>query len=355
MGDAGWNDRRIGAAMRSVHGGIDNMTQLYNQFGTDGPIVLAATDRRAQSEAWWQRIQPRLNLFWAGAWTRGTVQRNRVCFDHELIYHHRGTTTVVLGGRRYVCQAGDVLVKGPGAVEWSHAETSDVQRCTFHFDWDQRGPVRATLPFRYCEDGAPKARDITLTPTWVGRELPHHVTVENMDVRRQLCEFHHHAELLSHGHGAAWLQSEFTQLLIAVMAIGATGTNRALTAAERMVRDVKSELETTFRSEVSIDAVAMRAGVSTSYVTRHFRRITGYTPVAYVMERRLNEAGRLLAQNLSVGEVAQAVGYQDANYFSRVFAKRWGQPPTKFRPHDIRPDSIRPDSIHPDSKATRIR
>ncbi len=306
------------------------MNQLSHLITTAGPVVLP-TAKPALGERWWQRIQPRLNIFWAGSWERGTVQRNRICYDHELIYHHRGTTTVMLGGNRHVCEAGDVLVKGPGAVEWSQAETPDVQRCTFHFDWDQKAPVRKTYPFRYCEDGPPDTRYLAPTPAWVGRPLPHQVSIANADLRRQLSEFHRHQPLALHAAGAAWLRAEFTTLLIAVMAIDATDGSRALTAAEHLVQAVKSALDTHFREEVSIDSIAKRAGISTSYLTRHFRRITGYTPIAYVMERRLDEAGRLLVGNSSVAEVAQAVGYHDANYFSRVFAKRWGLPPNKFR------------------------
>ena len=52
----------------------------------------------------------------------------------------------------------------------------------------------------------------------------------------------------------------------------------------------------------------------------------------YVITLRMNHARRLMTQtDLAVREIAEAVGYPDQLYFSRLFKKRTGFPPSTYR------------------------
>ena len=57
----------------------------------------------------------------------------------------------------------------------------------------------------------------------------------------------------------------------------------------------------------------------------------GQSPIDYLTEYRINEACKLLrAGNLSIAEVAVSVGFFDQFYFSRVFKRAKGVPPSKY-------------------------
>ena len=57
----------------------------------------------------------------------------------------------------------------------------------------------------------------------------------------------------------------------------------------------------------------------------------GKSPIDYLTEYRINEACKLLrAGNLSIAEVAISVGFFDQFYFSRVFKRAKGMPPSKY-------------------------
>jgi AraC-like DNA-binding protein len=57
----------------------------------------------------------------------------------------------------------------------------------------------------------------------------------------------------------------------------------------------------------------------------------GKSPIDYLTEYRINEACNLLrSSNLSIAEVAISVGFFDQFYFSRVFKKAVGMPPSKY-------------------------
>ena len=71
--------------------------------------------------------------------------------------------------------------------------------------------------------------------------------------------------------------------------------------------------------------------VSESNLLRRLKRLTGLTPLQYLMEVRLTEARRLLENRAcdSVAQVAGRVGYDDARSFSRAFRQRFGKLPSE--------------------------
>lgn len=65
---------------------------------------------------------------------------------------------------------------------------------------------------------------------------------------------------------------------------------------------------------------------------RRFRKATGYTPIRYVQELRLNEAKRLLEQsNQGIDDIAHAVGYEEPAFFRRLFKRHVGITPATHR------------------------
>jgi AraC-like DNA-binding protein len=78
--------------------------------------------------------------------------------------------------------------------------------------------------------------------------------------------------------------------------------------------------------------LAELVGVSTDYLRHVFRRDHGIPPHAYRLRRRLEQARALLVDPArSVGEIAEAVGFTDAFYFSRAFSRAFGLAPTAWR------------------------
>ena len=72
--------------------------------------------------------------------------------------------------------------------------------------------------------------------------------------------------------------------------------------------------------------------MSPAYFSTMFRKVTGQTYIAYLTEVRLQKAVELLNEtDDKTYVIAQKVGYQEQNYFSYVFKKKFGVSPTKFR------------------------
>lgn len=83
---------------------------------------------------------------------------------------------------------------------------------------------------------------------------------------------------------------------------------------------------------LSLADAAGCAGLSPSYLSALFRRELDRTFTGYVTETRLDRARQLLREtDLPAGQVARAVGFRDAHYFSALFKKHTGLSPTAYR------------------------
>jgi AraC-like DNA-binding protein len=75
------------------------------------------------------------------------------------------------------------------------------------------------------------------------------------------------------------------------------------------------------------------AGRSPSTVSRLFKKITGRSFKQYQVWFRIEQACSLLVSmpNRPIMEIAEAVGFDDSLYFSRLFSKRFGFSPSDYR------------------------
>lgn len=82
----------------------------------------------------------------------------------------------------------------------------------------------------------------------------------------------------------------------------------------------------------SVAELARGAGYSVDYFSRLFLKVTGQRPQAFIIQAKLERAQLLLAESdLTVGMIAEVLGFDDIFYFSRLFRQKTGQPPTEFR------------------------
>lgn len=90
-------------------------------------------------------------------------------------------------------------------------------------------------------------------------------------------------------------------------------------------------IEYNYSSNIDINDVATSAGISRSHLYRLFMQHISMPPNEYLMRFRISKGAELLEnKNLSVGEVAYSAGFCDQLYFSRVFKKYMGTPPSRY-------------------------
>lgn len=87
-----------------------------------------------------------------------------------------------------------------------------------------------------------------------------------------------------------------------------------------------------FCDPLEIAALAKIAHLSPRQFQRIFMKSQGISPINYLMRLRIKRAMELITDlSLNIAEVAQASGFEDANYFSRFFRRYVGVSPRQFR------------------------
>lgn len=107
-----------------------------------------------------------------------------------------------------------------------------------------------------------------------------------------------------------------------------TRRKRLSSEAQRVVRQAIATIHAHYAEPLSRRSLAGAVAVSAGYLTRCFRQEMGITPITYLNRYRVQQARRLLERgDMSVTQVALAVGFSDGNYFARVFRQVTGVSP----------------------------
>lgn len=119
-----------------------------------------------------------------------------------------------------------------------------------------------------------------------------------------------------------------TRLSRDVLRVGRTAAEDSRRSVVRSVRDyVDRHVDT-----ASLTTVAEHVGLNPSYLSRLYKDATDEALSAYIADRRLELAMRLLATtNLYVQAIAAEVGYQSPISFDRFFKARLGITPQQYR------------------------
>ena len=117
--------------------------------------------------------------------------------------------------------------------------------------------------------------------------------------------------------------------------------NRYLKEGQRADSNMINEIERAahyfkenFNKEISIEEYAKEHLMSSNWFIKCFKNIMKVTPMRYISSLRITAAkGYLEGSNKNISEIAAAVGYENALYFSRIFKKYTGVSPSEYKKH----------------------
>jgi transcriptional regulator GlxA family with amidase domain len=98
------------------------------------------------------------------------------------------------------------------------------------------------------------------------------------------------------------------------------------------ILQVQAWLQQHYNEPLNIEALANKFDLSVRSFNRRFKDASQQTPKQYIQQLRLDAAKELLRKtNLSIGDIASHVGYQDMSYFSEIFKKYLNATPKAYR------------------------
>jgi len=101
---------------------------------------------------------------------------------------------------------------------------------------------------------------------------------------------------------------------------------------DRRIREQVEEFKEDILKDRSVPELAAELGLSTAQYTRRFLRLFRKAPKRLMVEERNTVAARLLRDStMTIDQIATALGYRDAAYFSRQFKSNHGTTPGMWR------------------------
>lgn len=250
-------------------------------------------------------------------------------YDHRLFFLRRGTCGFSLGDTEYIASASDLIFIPSGKPYRLHSggEALEMIAVNFDFFYDHAHmdfPIPPERSESFSQEGliervefsdVPAFNDYLILPRQSGL----------LDAFRRMEE-----EILGQGlyyreQTSAYLKEILTQVARAARCGDDTGSRRVVNEVIALIRE---------KYDQPIDNAQIAAALNyhPNYLNRLMQRHTHYTLHQYLLNYRFDRAlGLLMMTDLPLAEVATRAGFADVSHFSKLFRKRTGQSPGKFR------------------------
>ena len=98
------------------------------------------------------------------------------------------------------------------------------------------------------------------------------------------------------------------------------------------IRYLLKYMESNFEKPLTLDYLAEFANITKYYLSREFKKYTGFSPNDYLITLRIDRARLLLTSTtIPASKIAHEVGIHDMNNFTNLFKKKTGMTPTQYR------------------------
>ena len=264
------------------------------------------------------RTLPYITLI--GQDTQNTLHRNirRISEDYIFYIVTEGEMFFTEGDVEYHLQKGDCFLFEPGVLHFGNSDSRyHIRYIHFRHPSIQRVDADAvptstgfvTLPKQmHISDAVGLKGLLSLVGEAINRDR---IPLENYDV---LC--------------ACSVQQTFLE----AYRLAAQTDESHCGIGEHRARAVLGYLYANYPRKLTSGVLEKELSYNFDYLNQLFRRVFR-TSIFQQLESIRMEAARnlILTSNLSVERIATEVGYKDATYFSKVFKKRTGLPPLKYR------------------------
>ncbi|MDQ6530549.1 AraC family transcriptional regulator [Flavobacterium sp. LHD-85] len=102
--------------------------------------------------------------------------------------------------------------------------------------------------------------------------------------------------------------------------------------ANNPIKEVTEYIKKNLKEDISLKSLSEKACMSTTSFYRFFKRELGMSPIEYILNEKIKCAKNLLKNpTLQINEVCYLAGFEDANYFIRLFKKYEGITPKQYQ------------------------
>ena len=258
-------------------------------------------------------LYPRAIGYYAAAF--GHRMERELHDDYLMIYCLEGKGSFRAGAGETRLTTGDLLIVPAGLSHWYAADSSD----PWTIYWTHFDGLRA----------ADFASHTGIPVNGAGYQI-HQVGLHAQLISdfEALMEARNSVqELASHIYAA----NQLRQILSHIALLRPTESIKGQRETAELER-VHSLMRSHLHEKLDLDTLAAAVNLSKFHFVKRYRELSGTTPINRFIQLKIERACHLLdTTDKEIKEVAYAVGYDDAYYFSRIFRKQLGISPSQYR------------------------
>ena len=243
----------------------------------------------------------------------------------EIYYEVEGTRRYFIEDSAYIVNAGNVVLIGENQLHKTGAVgDGSSSRIVCNFSAEYLGEITRAFPGVDFFSFLSEERNHLLNSITVRQQNDIYTMLQRMiDIRDDDPAGPPLRKMM-----LATLLLQLKKLCEAQQALGGAGGR----VTNRIVDEVQSYISQHYAERLTLTDIANQFYISPYYLSRLFKRHAGVNVSTYVNKVRVEQAkGMLRYSLLPVADVACACGFNDPNYFSRVFARIMGIPPSEYR------------------------
>jgi AraC-like DNA-binding protein len=238
----------------------------------------------------------------------------------ELLYITSGSYSITVDGVDYLARPGDLLLFCSNAIH--NVYTNDSPENSYYVI---KTSPSLLLSISGRDNGAEYAMRFALNRK--DRKILWHRDEMSADMKKAIDELTEEYENDKYAKDLS-IKLKITALLIAIMRESTDTYSDVGGQTAELIYQVMTYVRNHFDEDIDERDIAASVGLSYSYFSRCFKRITGMSFKQHLSITRINQAEKMLcSSNLSISEVAIACGYNSISYFISVFKKITGRTP----------------------------
>ena len=242
----------------------------------------------------------------------------RVMHQHddrtEILLVCSGQGQYLVDGQSFTAQAGDILVYNRHVI---HDESNSPEA-----DMSVYSLAIADLQLH---DRAPGQ----LIPPFVQPVFP---SGDDFTFLRQLFDQIYTATQANDTRNVELANYLMRAMIVRINSLIEKQSSQAVRDEKLLGQEIKDYLDANYHEDINLGQISQALHINQFYLSHVFKECTGYSPMQYVIRRRIGEAQSLLLNtDLGVTKIATLVGYNNINHFHSVFLKTVGMAPGKYR------------------------
>ncbi len=108
--------------------------------------------------------------------------------------------------------------------------------------------------------------------------------------------------------------------------------DQSYNSIQQKMYEISSYIHTHYDENISLDALSEQFFISSSYLSREFKHVTGFNLSNYIQLTRIKNAQyQLISSNKKISQIAEECGFSSFSQFNRIFNKISGASPREYR------------------------